>query len=237
MFARVWRRIGNVVAAIAGWRFFKPLAFLACLTPAVYLGYRSWWFFLGGDDMALGVDPAVTLLHETGRTALYLLMAALAVTPVRRIFKVNRVQIVRRMLGVWSFTYAVLHLSMYLTLNQLCYSLETCEFNAIWQDILKRRFIFAGMFTFSILLLLALTSTTGWVRRLKKNWQRLHRLAYVAGIGAIVHFAWIQKSDLTRPTRWAIVLAILLGVRVYFVLQKRWAIGSNPLSASQIRQV
>lgn len=237
MVARLWRRVGLVLAAIANWPFFKPAVFLACLTPGVLLGYRAWRFFLGGDDMALGVDPAVTLLHETGQTALYVLIAALAVTPVRRIFKVNRVQIVRRMLGVWSFTYAFLHLTMYLTLNQLCYSLATCEFNAIWQDVLKRRFIFAGMFAFSILLALAITSTSGWVRRLKKNWQRLHRLAYVAAIAAIVHFFWIQKSDLSRPTRWGIVLAVLLLVRVYFAVQKRWQISSNSLRTRQIGHV
>jgi sulfoxide reductase heme-binding subunit YedZ len=237
MLQRLWRRLGNAIAVIAGWRFFKPAVFLVCLTPAVYLGSRAWRFFLGGDDMALGADPAMTLLHETGRTSLYILVAALTVTPVRRLFKVNRVQIVRRMLGVWSFTYAFLHLTMYLTLNQLCYSIETCEFNAIWQDLLKRRFIFVGMLAFTILLLLAITSTSGWVRRLKKNWQRLHRLVYVASIAAIVHFAWIQKSDLTRPTRWGLVVLVLLGLRVYFALQKRWAVGSNPLRTSQIRQV
>ena len=76
------------------------------------------------------------------------------------------------MLGVWSFTYALVHLSMYLVFDQSCYSSATCEFHAIWEDILKRQFIFIGMFAFSILLALAITSTNGWVRRLKKNWQR-----------------------------------------------------------------
>ena len=86
------------------------------------------------------------------------------------------------MLGVWAFVYALLHLTTYLVFDQLCYSLATCDFQAIWDDILKRRFIFVGQFAFAILLILALTSTTGWMRRLKKNWTRLHRLVYVAAI-------------------------------------------------------
>ncbi len=78
-----------------------------------------------------------------------------------------------------------------------------------------------GQFAFVILLLLAITSTNGWVRRLKKNWQRLHRLVYVAAIAGIVHFIWIQKSDISRPLKWGAVLAVLLGLRVYFALRKR----------------
>ncbi len=82
---------------------------------------------------------------------------------------------------------------MYLVFDQSCYSVGTCEFHAIWEDILKRRFIFVGMFAFLILLALAITSTNGWVRRLKKNWQRLHRLAYAAAVAGIIHFIWIRN--------------------------------------------
>ncbi len=125
------------------------------------------------------------------------------------------------MLGVWAFTYACLHVAMYLVLDQLCYSLSTCEFRAIKEDILKRRFIFAGMTAFACLVPLAVTSTSGWVRRLKKNWQRLHRLAYVAAAAAVVHYVWIQKSDIRVPLRYAAVLLVLLGVRVYFARRRR----------------
>ena len=86
------------------------------------------------------------------------------------------------MLGVWSFVYALAHLVIYLTLDQLCYSVETCQFPTIWEDLTKRPFIFVGMTAFSILAMLALTSTTGWMRRLGRNWQRLHRLVYVAAV-------------------------------------------------------
>jgi methionine sulfoxide reductase heme-binding subunit len=221
MAARLWQRLTALLGAIAGWRFFKPAVFLACLIPGVLIGTRLYQVLAGTNPDALGVDPKATLLHETGETALALLLITLSVTPFRRIFKINRIQIVRRMLGVWSFTYALLHLSIYLVFDQLCYSWATCDFATIWEDIVKRKFIFAGQFAFLILFLLAMTSTSGWVRRLKKNWQRLHRLVYVAAIAGIVHFIWIQKSDISRPLRWAAVLAVLLALRVYFAIQKR----------------
>jgi sulfoxide reductase heme-binding subunit YedZ len=220
MLVRLWQRLAALLAAIAGWRFFKAAVFLACLAPGLWLGVRAWQFFVGHDFMALGPDAAKTMLHETGGNALVILFVTLAVTPIRRLFQVNRVQIVRRMLGVWAFAYAVLHLSTYLVFDQLCYSIATCEFEAIKDDILKRRFIFAGMFAFSLLLPLAITSTSGWVRRLKKNWQRLHRLVYLAAASAVVHFVWIQKSDIREPLRYAMLLVALLGLRVYFARRK-----------------
>jgi methionine sulfoxide reductase heme-binding subunit len=221
MIARLRQHLAAVVAALAHWRYFKPAVFLACLAPGVWLGYYAWRFFVLGDFMALGVDPSITLLHETGKTALAILLITLSITPLRRLLSVNRLQAVRRMLGVWAFTYAAIHVSLYLMLDQLCYSLATCEFNAIWEDVLKRRFIFVGALAFVILLSLAMTSTTGWMRRLGKNWQRLHRLVYVAAVAAIVHFIWIQKSDIREPLKWGLWLAVLLGLRIVFAVQKR----------------
>ncbi len=126
-----------------------------------------------------------------------------------------------KMVGLWSFFYAFCHVTLYLTLDQLCYSLETCEFQAIVDDVLKRKFIFVGMVSFMILALLAITSTSGWVRRLKKKWQTLHRLVYVAGIAGVIHFIWIQKSDIGEPLMWAGWLTLFLLIRVYFAIQKR----------------
>ena len=217
------RRIGAVLDAIAGWRFFKPVVFLACLWPLAGLGYGLYQVLSGANRRALGVRPSETLLHETGETALLILFLTLAVTPVRRIFGANRLQRVRRMLGVWSFTYAVAHVSSYLAFDRGCTSWATCEFSTIWEDILERRFIFAGMTAFSILAVLAITSTDGWVRRLKRNWGRLHRLVYVAAAAGVVHFIWIQKSDIRRPLYWAAGLAGLLAVRVWFAWRKRRA--------------
>jgi len=199
-----------------GVRLFKPAAFLLAAVPGLWLVRRVWT----GD---LGVDPVTTLLHTSGRDALLLLLATLSVTPVRRLTGWNRVQSIRRMLGLWTFFYAAAHLSMYLVFDQLCYSVETCEFAAIWDDVVKRKFIFAGMLAFAILLLLALTSTKGWIRRLGRNWTRLHRLVYLAAGSAIVHFIWKEKADYSEPLRWGAVLAVLLLIRLVFVVRKRLA--------------
>jgi methionine sulfoxide reductase heme-binding subunit len=211
-----WTRLTAILRAIVQWRWFWTAVFVACLAPGARILYNAFY----GD---LGVEPVKTLLHETGELALLMLLLALAVTPIRRIFGINQIQKVRRMVGNWSFFYALCHLSIYLVFDQLCYSLSTCEFRAIWQDVLKRPFITMGMLTFSCLLLLAITSTNGWMRRLKKNWQRLHRLVYVAGVTAIIHFIWIQKSDISVPLKWAFWLTLLLGIRVYYAFRKRWA--------------
>ncbi len=224
-------RLSAAIDRIAGWRFFKPLIFLACVAPGAWLVFKSYQAFALGQELALGVDPVKTFEHETGLTALTLLLITLTITPVRRLLHANRLQRVRRMLGVWSFTYALIHLSMYLVFDQSCYSIGTCEFHAIWEDILKRRFIFVGMFAFSILLALAITSTNGWVRRLKKNWQRLHRLVYVAAFAGIVHFVWIQKSDIREPLRYFFWLLVLYGIRVGLTIQKRRARAPKPVTA------
>ena len=223
MLGRGWARLAAGLAAVVRWRFFKPVVFVACAMPLVWTAYRFWLAFSGRDPMALGADPTKAMLHETGQDALSMLLAALSVTPIRRIFGVNRVQIVRRLLGVWAFAYALVHLSIYLVFDQLCYSLATCQGQAIWQDLLKRRFIFVGQTAFVILLLLAITSTAGWMRRLKRNWGRIHRLAYVAGVAGVVHFIWIQKSDLTEPLPWMGWLFLVLGVRAYYALGHRVA--------------
>jgi sulfoxide reductase heme-binding subunit YedZ len=204
-------------------RAFKPAVFVACAVPAAILTYRLCQFFLWEQTNALGPDPANTVIHETGRDALGLLLITLSVTPLRRLFKLNWLQSVRRMLGVWSFTYAVLHLSSYLVFNQLCYSWATCDLKGIVTDVLKRKFIFMGMFAWTILFALAITSTSGWVRRLKKKWQTLHRLAYVAAIAGVIHFAWGQKADIREPLKWGAFLAVLLAFRVYLTVQKRRA--------------
>jgi sulfoxide reductase heme-binding subunit YedZ len=225
------RRLGAVLDAIAGWRVFKPAVFAACLWPLASLGFGLYQVFTGADRRALGVRPSETLLHETGRTALLLLFVTLSVTPVRRLFGANRLQRVRRMLGVWSFAYAVTHVVSYLVFDRGCTSVAACEFSIVWEDILERRFIFAGMTAFVCLLLLAVTSTNGWVRRLKKNWTRLHRLVYVAATAAVVHFIWIQKSDIREPLYWAYGLAGLLALRVWFAFQKRRAAARRAVTA------
>jgi sulfoxide reductase heme-binding subunit YedZ len=195
-------------------RVFYWLVFLAAATPGLRLGWRVYT----GD---LGVNPAETLLHQTGRDALALLLTSLAVTPVRRITGWNRVQITRRMLGLWSFFYACCHFTIYAVFNHLG------EVAAIWADVVERPFIFSGMLAFVILVALALTSTTGAIRRLGRNWQRLHRLVYLAAAAGVVHFAWGQKADIREPLVWGAILGALLAVRVVAAVARRRAAGAS----------
>jgi len=218
--SRVWRGVTTAVAAVVNWRLFKPAVFMACAIPAGVLGYGLVQALTGRDPSALGPDPTKFLEHQTGRDALAILLLTLLVTPLRRIFQVNRIQRVRRMLGVWSFAYALMHVTVYLVFDQLCISLESCQFATIREDLTKRPFIVMGMIAFSLLSMLAITSTNGWMRRLRKNWQRLHRLVYVAAVAGIVHFAWGQKADIGEPLQWGAFLALLLGIRIFYLARK-----------------
>jgi sulfoxide reductase heme-binding subunit YedZ len=220
---RAWQALSRLVHAIVNWRYFKPAVFVACAIPLVDLTISFWLVFTGRSPDLLTADPTKALLHLTGEDALAILLLTLSVTPVRRIFGVNKLHNIRRMLGVWSFVYAAIHVTLYLVFDRTCYSPSTCQFQTIWEDLLKRKFIFVGMVAFTSLVLLALTSTKGWQTRLKKNWTRLHRLVYVAGIAGVIHFIWIQKSDISEPLNWAFWLAVLLGIRVYYAVNKRRA--------------
>jgi sulfoxide reductase heme-binding subunit YedZ len=207
-------------------RVFYWTAFAACLLPGLVFAWRFVQAATGAAADALGPDPVKETLHTTGRYALTLLLVALSVTPARRLFGLNGLQKARRMFGLWSFTYAVLHVTTYLVFDQLCYSPRTCQWHDIWVDFTKREFTFVGLLAFSILLVLALTSTNGWIRRLGKRWQTIHRLVYVAAVAAVVHFIWGQKSDIRLPLEYAGVLALLFGARLYLSWQKRQ--GSGP---------
>jgi len=189
-----YARLVTLLNAIANWKGFWWATFVGCTVPAVLLLVKvlasttmpGWGPTVDATIGGLGVDPLKALLHETGEDSLGILIACLAITPIRRLFKVNGIQKVRRMVGVWSFVYALVHFGLYVGLDQLCYSLATCDFRAIGNDLIKRKFIFMGMSSFSILLVLAITSTNGWIRRLKKKWQPLHRLVYVAAISGVI---------------------------------------------------
>jgi sulfoxide reductase heme-binding subunit YedZ len=217
--------VGRLINGFLKTRWFYPLAFAACAAPLVLLLKEAipvlvpaFWPDVtvpwSGD---LGVNPVETMLHATGRNALRLLLVTLAITPVRRFTGWNRVQLVRRMVGVWSFVYAMCHFLIYVAFDQLG------DVHAIVEDVAKRRFVFAGMFAFLVLLVLAVTSTTGMMRRLGRRWQRLHRLVYAAAVAGAVHFVWGQKADIREPLAWSAVLAVLLGIRVFWTVRTRAA--------------
>jgi len=207
------RRLLDALHAFVKSRYFYPLTFAGASVPLVLLLWRVWAAYRGDAD-ALGVNPVETLLHEAGEDALGVLIASLAVTPIRRIFGWNKIQKVRRMLGVWSFVYALTHFSIYVIFDQVG------DVNAIIEDVVKRKFIFVGMLALTILTALAITSTNGMIRRLGRNWNRLHKLVYVAVIAAAIHFVWGQKADIEEPLMWAGWIAALLAIRVFFWWRK-----------------
>jgi sulfoxide reductase heme-binding subunit YedZ len=156
----------------------------------------------------LPAEPVKDLTHRTGRWAVTLLTLCLAVTPLRRLSGWNGVISYRRMLGLWAFAYAVVHFLIYLVADQFFAWAEIVE------DVAKRPFITLGFTAFVLLWPLALTSTTGSIRRLGRRWTLLHALIYPAALAAIVHFIWGQKADLLVPTRYAVILAVLLTIRL-----------------------
>ncbi len=175
--------------------------FAACLLPALWLAWRA-----GAGD--LGANPIETLARETGTWALRMLVATLAVTPLRRLTGWNSLTRFRRMLGLFSFFYATAHLLTYVVLDQFF------DWPEIVADILDRPFITVGMATYLLLLPLAVTSTKGWQRRLGRRWKRLHRLAYVALPLAVLHYLWLVKADLREPMIYLVIAALLLGSRL-----------------------
>ena len=228
MLGRTWPQLTRLVLAIVNWRYFKPAVFIGCAIPLADVGVSFWLVYTGRNPTLLGAEPTKAMLHLTGRDALAILLLTLTVTPVRRIFGANKVHDLRRMLGLWAFTYAAIHLSIYLVFDQLCYSPGACQFAAVWQDFIKRPFIFVGQVAFISMLLLALTSTKGWQRRLRKNWTRLHRIVYLTAAAGVVHFIWIQKSDIAEPLNWAFWLVVVLGIRMYFAARKMRQTSSAP---------
>ena len=190
-------------------RWFYPLVFICCALPGLALAVDMW-------RSRLGANPVESLEHATGQDAITILLATLTVTPIRRVTGWNRIQRVRRMLGLWSFAYVVAHITMYVVFDQACATWASCHLAAIWADVLKRKFIFAGALAFTLLVPLALTSTKGWTRRLGRWWTRVHRLIYAAGVVAIVHFFWSQKSNFTKPLPWTLWLAAVMLMRILY---------------------
>jgi len=183
---------------------YKPLVFIACLTPLAWLTCGA----LGWFGASLGPDPVKELEHECGKTALNLLLLTLAVTPVRELTSQPQLLRLRRMLGLFAFFYVVLHFTIYLVLD-----LEL-NFATLGADIAKRPYITIGFTALLLLIPLAVTSTNGMMRRLGRRWQTLHRLVYVIAVLGVWHFYWQVKRDVREPLLYAGILALLLGYRV-----------------------
>lgn len=194
----------------------KVLAHAACLAPIAWL---LWRLYLSAttDPIALGPDPTHTVTFFTGRGTLRLLVITLAITPVRKLIpKLAWLVRFRRMLGLYAFFYACLHLLTYVWLY------AGWSWAAMVDDISQRRFITAGLAAWLMLLPLALTSTSWSIRKLGgKNWNRLHRLTYAAAIAGVIHYWWGVKTGVKTPLTITIVLGILLAARPLLAMRKR----------------
>lgn len=189
------------MTAPGAWRALKPIVFLLAAWPL--------WGLLAGlfeiQNASLGPNPVRELLHATGSYALNALLLTLLIAPIRDLSGQWQWLIVRRMLGVWAFTYAALHLTVYAVLE-----LEL-DASALLQEIIRRPFILVGMASLLALLPLAITSTDRLMRKLKKRWQQLHYLIYPATALAIWHFHWQVKADVLEPlVYWCALLLLLL---------------------------
>jgi len=179
----------------------KLLLYVVGFVPAV-------WLFYQGINDNLGADPMRYLEQSLGLWALRFLVATLAITPLRQILGINLLRY-RRALGLLCFYYAALHWTTYLVLDQ------GLDFEAIWADLVKRPYITIGMATFLILVPLAVTSNNASIRRLGgQAWARLHRLVYVAAIGAVLHFLLVVKSWPPEPLVYTAIVLALLGYRL-----------------------
>ena len=189
---------------------FGAVLFLACLVPLALIVAK-----LLRDE--LGANPIEKVELETGRWALRFLAITLAITPIRRISGANKLAKYRRMLGLFTFSYATIHLLTYVGLDMVF------DVSDIVEDVAEHLYVTVGLLTWLILLPLAITSTRGWQRRLGARWQRLHRLTYVAAVTGTVHYLWAVKKDTFLPLVYLTIFIVLLGWRAAGWLARRRA--------------
>ena len=213
-------------------RVIKVLVFLVALAPAARVCTLTVTDILGTTH-ALGANPIDALTDTTGIWTLRFVLISLAVTPVRRLTGWNVLIRFRRMLGLFAFFYASLHFFTWIGLDQGLawpYILpeaapdQAVTWELILRDIAKRPYITVGFTGFVLMIPLAITSTAGWIRRLGGRWwNRLHRLVYVTGIAGVVHFLWLVKVVEAEQITYAVILAVLLGLRLWWAIAKRLA--------------
>jgi len=214
-------------------KLLKCLVFPLCLLPLA----RLIWF---GVHQDLGADPVAEITHVTGNWTMYMLLTSLAITPVRRLHpRLAWLIRFRRMLGLYAFFYATMHLCTYIFLFSdfdvpgALANLQAHDwagFRAQWtypwatmkDDFFRRKFIQVGLFAWFLLLLLAVTSPAWIMRKMGgKNWQRLHRLVYVAACAGIIHYWWLVKTGVMSPMKDTLVLTVLLLARIVWVVMKK----------------
>ncbi|MCA9871173.1 MAG: sulfoxide reductase heme-binding subunit YedZ [Anaerolineae bacterium] len=179
---------------------FQIFVHVAALLPLVVLIIDA----LRGN---LSYNPIQEATFRTGKTAMILLVASLACTPANTLFGFTPAIKVRRALGLYAFLYALVHFTIYIGVDY------GFDLRLVLLELEEKRYVIVGFAAFLILLALTLTSTKGMQRRLKKNWKKLHKWVYAAGILVMFHFIWVQKSDIREPLIWTGVLGLLLLLR------------------------
>ncbi len=187
---------------------YKPLIWLSCLAPLLIIAAGV----AGVGGVTLSADPIRETIHRLGRTALNLLLITLAVTPLRDLLRQPPLLRLRRLLGLFAFSYALLHFSAFAALDL------RFDWGRIGSELAKRPYIIVGMTALLALVPLAITSTQGMMRRLGRRWAKLHRLVYPIALLGVWHFWWQVKADITQPLLYSAALSVLLGYRLW----KRW---------------
>ncbi len=203
-----------MVAGTVVRRVVRPLAWVGAAVPGL-------WLLLDALTGGLGANPVEAVTHRTGLTALTLLTVSLAVRPVRDLVSAGALMPLRRTFGLAAYTYAVLHVLTY-GVDQTYLSGLGVSPSAIIEDVRERPYVTMGFLAFVLLTPLAVTSTSGWVKRLgATRWKKLHRLVYLAAPLAVIHFLWLVKADLLLPGLFGVTVAVLLGYRA--VVRRRRA--------------
>ncbi|MGH8736361.1 MAG: sulfite oxidase heme-binding subunit YedZ [Burkholderiales bacterium] len=209
----MWQPRARQLAAI------RTALFALCLVPFAHL---VWGIVYD----TLGANPVEAVTHSTGWWTLFLLCATLAVTPLRRATGANWLLKLRRMLGLYAYFYVALHFLTYIWLDQWF------DVVAIAADVLKRPYITVGFTAFLLLIPLAATSTDAMQRRLGRKWQRVHRFIYLIAVLGVLHFWWLVKRDVTEPALFALVVAGLLGMRLFWSLRRRMRVARPAVATS-----
>jgi sulfoxide reductase heme-binding subunit YedZ len=197
------------------WWILKPVVFLACLGPTLWIT-RAIWLTYQGLPSGLSANPIDDAIEFTGLWTIRFLMITLAITPLRRITGMSSLIRFRRMLGLFTFFQAFIHLTMYIAFDQ--------EFvlREILKDVIKRPFITSGMIGVTLMIPLAITSTKKWIARLGgSRWQMIHRLIYFTGAAGVIHYYFYEKSDIRYPLAYALLLTFLLCFRAWHAFRQR----------------
>jgi len=189
--------------------YIKRLIFIASLWPILSIGIDIF-------QNNVGANPVEFIERHFGKWTLIFLCLTLSMTPLRRITKINQWILYRRMLGLFVFFYASIHLLCYIGLDYQFAWLD------IKNDIIKHRYVLVGFLGWLLLLPLAITSSDKMIRRLKANWKKLHSLIYVIAILGVLHFIWLVKKDITEPLIYAAIVLLLFTLRLNFLKTRKF---------------